>query len=98
MTAPPQVQAHNFARAILTDIPNTPFQAGKAAIGKSQSPQSCPAIDVKMPTRERSAMSLTTFFGLMGRLRAVPAAFVPFVDKVLGRVNILVAASCSAAL
>jgi hypothetical protein len=34
MTAPPQVQAHNFARAIFTDIPNTPFGAGKAAIGK----------------------------------------------------------------
>jgi hypothetical protein len=35
MTAPPQVQAHNFARAILTDITNTPFQAGKLRLEKA---------------------------------------------------------------
>jgi hypothetical protein len=50
-----------------------------------------------MTRRERSAMSLTTFFGLMGRLRAVAAAFVPLVDKVLGQVNIFVAVICFAA-
>lgn len=37
-------------------------------------------------------MSLTTFFGLMGRWRAVVAAFVPFVDKVPEQVNVFLAA------
>jgi hypothetical protein len=35
MMAPPHVQAHNFARAILTDIPNTPFRAGKLRVEKA---------------------------------------------------------------
>jgi hypothetical protein len=42
-------------------------------------------------------MSLTTFFGLMGRLRAVVAAFVPLVDNLLGQVTIFAAVICLAA-
>jgi hypothetical protein len=88
ITAPPQVQAHNFAMAILTDIGPTLFQ-GFDAIRAIEDQMSGSRIGYwrQMQKICLRATALTTLLPRNAREMAVWAPSVPFEDKADRRVN-----------
>jgi hypothetical protein len=80
--APPAVQAHNFARAILTDIATYPVQ-GRDTVRPSSCEQRLAASGCsrRMQKKGSGASALTTKKPFGGPQMAVPGASVPIEDK-----------------
>ena len=88
MTAPPQVQAHNFAKAIFTDITLTLFQALDAPPDSRRLvSESSTGLAPQMQRIPLGASALTTMWPANARQTAVPRTSVPFMDRPVRWVN-----------